>query len=52
MIAIKSYIGKFRSTNNMLLDVTEEKDAVNIYQRLQCDSTKQSGKLLGIHLTQ
>ncbi|OMF33746.1 hypothetical protein BK133_13215 [Paenibacillus sp. FSL H8-0548] len=50
LTAIKSYIGKFRSTNNILLDVTEAKDAVDIYQRLQSDSTKQSGKLLGIQI--
>ncbi|WP_313640677.1 copper amine oxidase N-terminal domain-containing protein, partial [Paenibacillus sp.] len=50
LTAIKSYIGKFRSTNNILLDVTEAKDAVEIYKRLQSDSVKQSGKLLGIQI--
>lgn len=50
LTAIKSYIGKFRRTNNILLDVTEAKDAVDIYQKLQSDSAKQSGKLLGIQI--
>lgn len=50
MTEIKSYIGKFRSTNNILLDVTEAKDVVEIYKRLQSDSTKQSGNLLGIQI--
>ncbi|UNK20787.1 copper amine oxidase N-terminal domain-containing protein [Paenibacillus sp. N3/727] len=50
LMAIKSYIGKFRSSTNILMDVTEAKDAVEIYKRLQSDSTKQSGKLLGIQI--
>ncbi|OBZ14635.1 hypothetical protein A8L34_11990 [Bacillus sp. FJAT-27264] len=50
LMAIKSYIGKFRSSNNILMDVTEAKDAVEIYKRLQSDSTLQSGKLLGIQI--
>jgi hypothetical protein len=50
LAAIKSYVNKFKSTNNILVDVAGIQDALGVYEKLKNDSASRSGKLQGIQI--